>query len=224
MEGANRHRRNSLDLIAQYHSKLHIVNTESLTNSTEKETVSTPSTADEPCHACDDTSEWRVVHDELLKTWRRQASVNLWLQTASAYYYERINNWITYPTILVSAMTSVGIFSTDNEIVRYALAGVSLFSACMSALNRQIRAAERAQEYSIKARELGKFVRDLNFLLMIEYHQRPNVREALTRIRCDFDRINDTQNEPPLSIIRMYEKNHQSIESTLYQELNELKR
>lgn len=232
-------RRNSLDLIAQYYNHLNIqaLTEESSPSSSDGPTVAvrdSPKNVEEAMMQCKSdcavynralqgAQEWEAAHDELLRTWRRQASINLWLQSASAYYYERLNNLVTYPAILVSAVTSVGMFASENEIMRYVLAGLSMFSACITALSRQMRAAEKAQEYTIKARELGKFVRYLNFLLTLEMKQRPSVQEAITTLRIDFDRINDTQLEPPLNIVRLYERNHKSLESTLYEELEELK-
>jgi hypothetical protein len=237
----HRKRKDSIDLIAQYHQRLNVVSVDenpspsgSSTDNrecTDKPPVSVQA-ALETCKteqfkydgAIRNLGRWDDHHDALLKTWKRQASINHWLQLASAYYYAKVNNWMAYPTILVSALTSVGIFASDDRIVKYVLASLSLASACVIAINKQTRVAEKAEDYGSKARELGKFIRDLNFLLTLKRDQRPDVRESITKLRCDFDRINDTQSEPPLNIVRMYEKNHKSIESTLYEELDELRR
>lgn len=164
---------------------------------------------------------WDQTHDRLLVTWRKQSCINLWLQMSSAYYFQHLNNWIVYPTILISAASSMGFLaeSCPGEVVRYILASISIISACLTALSRQTRAAEKAQEYSIKAREYGTFIRNLNFLLTLDFRQRPDPRETLAKLRADFDRINETQMEPPLNIIRLYEKNHKSLESALYEDL-----
>lgn len=164
---------------------------------------------------------WDQSHNALLRTWRRQACINLWLQLSSSYFYERFNNWTTYPSIICTTVSSVGVFVTDHPAMRYCIAGMSLLSACLIALNRHSRAPELAQDYGTKTREYASFIRSLNFILILPFDQRPCVKETLTKLRADFDRINDTQTEPPINIIRMYEKNHHSLETSLYEDLKQ---
>lgn len=186
--------------------------------------VSTPSQSRFIDRCDDEQGQWNPSHDDLLKTWRRQACINLWLQLSSSYYYERLNVWSTYPTIAMSVITSIGTFIGTHIAVRYCMAGLSLLSACLVAMNRHSRAPEKAQDHTIKTREYATFIRFINFILILPPDQRPPMKETLGRLRRDFDRINVTQMEPPIHIIRSYEKNHKSLETSLYEDLNDERR
>lgn len=175
------------------------------------ETTSASSTSDDSAHS----SRWEAAHDDLLRTWRKEASINLWLQSSSAYYFQTLNNLLTYPAIVFGTTTSVGIFASQNHALQYVLAGLSMASAIMTTFNRQLRAAEKAEQYNIKARDYAMFVREINYIIAMAHDQRPHVRETITRMRIGLDRIMQTQNEPPMHIIRLYERTHPSLEQSI---------
>lgn len=162
-----------------------------------------------------DSGRWEAAHEELLKSWRKEATINLWLQSSSSYYFQWFNNLLTYPSIAFGAATSVGLFVSENHVVQYVLAGLSMLSAVMTAFNRQMRAAEKAEQYNLKARDYAAFIREINYTLTMNPEQRPNVREAITTMRIGIERISETQIEPPMHVVRRYERTHPSLENSL---------
>lgn len=160
--------------------------------------------------------EWLPHHDEILRSWKKQAAINLWLALASKYRYDIINNWLTYPCIIISALTSIGIIGMDNIMWgKYAMSGLTLFSAILSAINKHYGAAEKSQEFYMRSKDYYSFIRELDYLLNLDVRERPMVYECLTRLRAAFDRIVDLQMEPPLEIIREYEKKFKPLEMSI---------
>lgn len=164
-------------------------------------------------------TDWDESHDILIKSWRKQASINIWLQQASSYYYARLSDWTTYPCIVSSVLTAISVFSIEHEAVKYVVAGLSLVSSVLLAVNKHSRAAEKSQQYSSTARDYASFIRYLNFISILTGVQKPPMKETIAKVRSDFDKINENQLDPPLYIIRAYERNHKSIEASMYADL-----
>lgn len=161
-------------------------------------------------------NEWRESHTELLHEWKRQAAVCLWLQIASHYHYARINNWITYPTVVITAATSIGIWGIENsEIGKFIMSGVSLFAGILATVAKHCRAAEKSNEFQLRSKEYLGIIREIDYILALDVDQRPNVAETMLRIRGAFDRIMDLQLDPPLAVIRLYEERFRSLESSM---------
>lgn len=155
---------------------------------------------------------WDDGHEELLRAWRKESTMNTILQTSSSHHYQWWNTILTYPTILISAGTSVGMFSNESMPLRFALGGLALVGACLTAWNRQMRAAEKSEQYALKAREHAAFVRDVNYVLTLNREVRPDVKETIAKLRVTFDKMFESQVEPPVTVIRRYERTHAPIE------------
>jgi hypothetical protein len=155
---------------------------------------------------------WDAGHEELLRAWRKESTMNTILQTSSSHHYQWWNTLLTYPTIVISAGTSVGMFSNESMPLRFTLGGLALIGACMTAWNRQMRAAERSEQYALKAREHAAFVRDVNYVLTLNREVRPDVKETIAKLRVTFDKMFESQIEPPMSVVRRYERTHAPIE------------
>jgi len=136
---------------------------------------------------------WDNATDVLLSSWRHEAKRAAQVQTESYYFYQRIHNWITYPSILLSAFASIGTFATvhDTASLKFAIATSSFVSGTLVAINKHLRAAEKSQEHQSKSREFEKLVRDIDF---ITSQQRS---EALVQLKADFERITSNQPQPP---------------------------
>ena len=166
--------------------------------------------------------KWNESHDMLLKLWRKQASINLWLQLASNYYYTRMNDYLTYPAIIVSAATSIGVFGSDDSLKgKFAISILALLSGILTAINKHCRAAEKGQEYALRAKDYYTFIREIDFILSTSKEERPSMTETLERVKSAYDRIVDMQMEPPIHVIRDYEKKFRPLANSLFTDLQE---
>lgn len=168
----------------------------------------------------DHASKWNDSHDNLLKLWRKQASINLWLQLASNYFYTRLNDYLSYPAIIVSAATSIGVFGSDDSLKgKFAISILALVSGILTAVNKHCRAAEKGQEYALRAKDYYTFIREIDFILSRTREERPPMTETLERVKSTYDRIVDMQMEPPIHVIRDYEKKFRPLEASLFSDL-----
>lgn len=174
--------------------------------------------------ATDRMSKWHEGHDNLLRIWRKQAAINLWLQLASNYYYHKLNDCLSYPSIIISAATSIGVFGSDNSMVgKYAISILALMSGILTAVNKHCRAAEKSQEFALRAKDYYTFIREIDFILSICKDERKDMGETLERIRSTYDRIVDMQLEPPIHIVREYEKKFKPLEASLFDLSSEMR-
>ena len=161
--------------------------------------------------------DWRESHQLLLHEWKRQAAVCLWLQIASHYHYSRINNILTYPTVIITAFTSVGVWGIEGSTAgKYVMSSVSLVAGILATVSKHCRAAEKSNEFQLRSKEYLAIIREIDYILALDEDQRPEVGETLMRIRATFDRIMDLQLDPPLRVIRAYEDRFRSLESSMF--------
>lgn len=170
--------------------------------------------------ALEKAGRWNENHDNLLQNWRKQASINLWLQLASNYYYTRLNDYLSYPAIIVSAATSIGVFGIDDNLGgKLAISVMALVTGILTAINKHCRAAEKGQEFALRAKDYYTFIREIDFILSTSRDERGDLGETLERVKNTYDRIVDMQLEPPIHVIRDYEKKFRPLENSLFSDL-----
>lgn len=169
-------------------------------------------------------SSWNEQYDTLMKNWRKQCAINMWLQMASHYYYRRIHQFLTYPSIIFSAVASVGIFSMSDcketsQIERYIMGSFSLLAALLTSINNHIQSLEKANEHKHCAYNFLKLVREMDYILTLRYEDRPPPGEVIADYRAHIEHIVDVQENPPLKVVQEYNKTHKSVENSLFEDL-----
>ena len=165
-------------------------------------------------------SDWTSNHDDILRSWRKQCAISMWLALASKYYYSSMNNWLTYPGIIISAITSIGIvgLGCDGPGL-YVLSILNLLGGILNTVCKQAQPAEKSQDFYLRAKDYYTLIREIDYLLAINTHDRPPVNEVMVRIKSDLDRIMDQQMQCPLKIIREYEQKFQPLHDGMYADL-----
>lgn len=166
---------------------------------------------------CCPSMYWHDGHNSLLQHWRKQASINLWLQIVSNYYYMRINDWLSYPSILLSASLSIGVFGLGTSMTsQFVSAILAMLAGILVAINKHVGSPEKAQAHMLRAKDYYSFVRYLDCLLSTVFEERDPMSETMLRIKGNFNRIVDMSLEPPLSVVRSYEERFRPIEKILF--------
>lgn len=164
---------------------------------------------------------WKPEHDELLATWRHQAAVNLWLQVGSSYYYRKLADFLAYPSIILSTITSISVFATlqNSKIGPYLTSAMAMLSGILVGVNKHVKAAEKAECFSICSKEYYALIREIDFILSTPTFERAAKKETLANIQTTFDKVVEMSLDPPLHIIRQYENRFKPIETQLLHEL-----
>lgn len=176
------------------------------------------------------TWQWCDKYDDLLKRWRKYCAIHMWLQMRSYYLYSTIDDWLTYPVILLSTASSIGIFSTPStdcastgsKIERYVMGSLALLAAVLASINKHNQSADKAYNYQERCREYQMLIRKINYILAQPYEDRNEVAEVVTEIRGEIDKVTNQQRHPPRWIIRAFNQTHQELDTTLYEDLEQL--
>jgi hypothetical protein len=148
---------------------------------------------------------WTPAHDELLREWKLRAYVEYYIQTFSMYSLRKQSNWISYPIIVLSTTAGASIFSSDNHYIKYVAASMTLMSAILTGLLRQIQPGERSSQHNAASRRWSGLIRTIQQVLSTPVSQRPNVEVFLLQITSEMESVGSSQPEPLLSAIRKFQ-------------------
>lgn len=172
---------------------------------------------------------WKQEYEAILMSWRKLSAINMWLSLASKHMFEKINNWLTYPSIIISVFMSIGIIGLNNcsdgaTVETYVLASLTLIAAILTTINKHLGAAEKSHEFYVRSKEYYALIREIDYILALNIHDRPEVFETIVRMRADLEKIIDNQMDFPLHIIQKYETKYKSLESSLFVDLESEKK
>lgn len=161
---------------------------------------------------------WNEQHEEILKEWKAKCFVNLWLQDASSYFYTKLYNWLSYPVIIVSSLSSAALFSSDNLIIKYIVGVMTLSSGILTAITRQLKPGELHQQHSLTTRRYHNLIRSIDTCLSLTVPMRPQPSTFIEKIGLEIDTLAASQLDPPLKIIKQFEKKFGPLDRMLYGE------
>lgn len=163
-------------------------------------------------------SEWTEAHEDILKEWKAKCFVNLWLQDKSAYYYVRLYNFLSYPVIMLSSVSSAALFSSDNHTLKYIAGVMTLCSGVLTAVTRQLKPGEMYQQHALTTRRYNNLLRNIDICLSLTVTMRPSPAHFLDKIGLEIENLASNQLDPPLNVIRLFEHKYGPLDKMLYGE------
>ena len=174
---------------------------------------------------------WTIAHENILKEWKAKAFAYLWLQLNSCYFYIRIYNWLAYSVIVLSSFASATMFSLNSQedchtpffginivIIQYVIGSISLLSAILTGLIRQLKPGEMYQQHASTAKKYHSLIRSIDACLSLTSNLRPDPVTFIEKAGIELDNLANNQIEPPLTVIRRFEKEYGTLEKILYGE------
>lgn len=171
-----------------------------------------------------DLAQWSEQDINILRELRKSCLIHLHLQSQSAYYFHMLHNFITIPNILMGAVLSVSLFSVENERWRLASGILAVSVTFLSSLNKQLAPGEKSQLHCFVARQYERIYRDIrmNVNMLTDESQQ---RMFITTLKSEVDKIFGMQPDPPMSIMRHFEKrNKKSVEDIMYPEMEQIEK
>lgn len=168
--------------------------------------------------------QWTKEHEGILKEWKAKAFAYLWLQNNSCYHYLLLQNWLAYTVIILSSVSSAIMFSymplcyISIDIVQYIIGSLSLLSAILTGITRQLKPGEMYQQHAITAKRYHNLIRSIDACLSLTRVLRPNPVLFIEKAGAELDTLANTQIEPPLFVIRRFERIYGPLEKVLYGE------
>ena len=161
------------------------------------------------------TKHWNKQHEELLEKWCIKLYAQMWLQQKSMYYFNSVNNWLTYPTI-VSSLSSATLFSTNNIAAKYTIGALSLATAIITGLTRHIKPAEKTQQHATALLQYQEMIHTITTCLNLPLEMREDPRQFIRDIESKMKTWNEKQAMPPPHIIYWFERQYGEIDKILY--------
>lgn len=175
---------------------------------------------------------WTHAHESILKEWKAKAFAYLWLQNNSCYFYIRLHNWLAYIVIVLSSFASATMFSLNTTngscetpllgisivAVQYVVGTVSLLSAILTGVIRQLKPGELYQQHASTAKRYHTLIRSIDACLSLTCILRPDPAIFIEKAGAELDNLANNQVDPPLSVIKKFEEIYGPLERILYGE------
>lgn len=161
---------------------------------------------------------WNTDYEKILKEWKAKSFVNMWLNMKSSYYYNSLNDWLTYPVIILSSISATILFSTDISIARLIIAIFYICTVIIAGLLIELSPGQKSEQYMVSARRYTILIRNIDYCLSIPPYMRTDPIKFIEKVNIELDNIADVENIIPKYIIKNFEKQYGSIEKLLYGE------
>lgn len=160
--------------------------------------------------------KWLPQHTNLLKSWKGQAFVHLWTQAATMYVYRRVYTILSFPILILSSISGTIVYAS-NSWVKYAISALSIFTAILASLQRQIRPSERAQEHLVVVQKYTVLIRNINMTIHLPDDQRPDPSTFINQIKLELDALASSQPDPLEIVLYWFNRRFRvSFEKALY--------
>ena len=162
------------------------------------------------------SSVWTSDYEKIVVEWRAKSFVNMWLQLKSAYYYETINDILTYPMIVFSSVSGATIFATDTLYTRLIIAILSLITVVITGILIEVRPGQKAEAHFACMRCYTALIRNMDYCTSLPFNLRPEPIHYIDKVNNEIIRMSDQDILIPKFIITKFEKKFGNLDRILY--------
>lgn len=159
---------------------------------------------------------WCPKQEQLLIRWAEKAAGYRWLHNHARLHFKRANDWLSYPSIIISSITGVGGFavlnpggndekSTDTQMkimfVQYAFAFLNVIGGILTSISKFSESSKLSELHSVMCVQYSKFYRNIDMELSLDPQHRQDVVEFVNTCRQEYDRLLDEAPDIPANSI-----------------------
>ena len=159
---------------------------------------------------------WTNAYEKIVVEWRAKSFVNMWLQLKSGYYYERINDVLTYPMIILSSVSGATIFVSDNEYLRLVTACLSLITIIITGMLVEVRPGQKAESHYACMRAYTSLIRNMDYCISLPIELRPEPISYIDKVNNEMTHIADQDVIIPRNILTHFNKKFGDIDRIMY--------
>ena len=164
----------------------------------------------------DETHHWCDKQEKLLKSWAERAAGYRWLHNHARLHYKRQNDYLSYPSIVISSITGVGGFAVLNPsgndnvpqhvknkimIVQYFFAFLNVIGGILTSIGKFSQSSTLSDSHSLMCVQYSKFYRNIDMELSLDEKDRSCVVDFVKKCREEYDRLlDDAPDIPSISI------------------------
>lgn len=159
---------------------------------------------------------WCPKQEQLLVRWAEKAAGYRWLHNHARLHFKRVNDYMSYPSIIISSITGVGGFAvlnpsgnenlddeTKNKIMiaQYMFAFLNVVGGILTSLSKFSQSAQLSEAHSVMCVQYSKFYRNIDMELSLDPEHRQDVIEFVNTCRQEYDRLLDDAPDIPANAI-----------------------
>lgn len=164
---------------------------------------------------------WCKKQEMLLQKWSEKAAGYRWLHTNARLYFSRRNDYLAYPSIIISSITGVGGFAVLNPnghedmgektkkfiiAMQYVFAFLNVMGGILSSLSKFSQYSNLTAAHSTMCVQWSKLYRAIDMELSLDTKHRADAIEFVMKIREDYDRLLSESPDIPQSSIIAFHK------------------
>lgn len=155
---------------------------------------------------------WTAAQEAILVEWSDKAASYRWLHEGAERYYQRLNNWLTVPVIVVSTAAGTANFGISNLVPPYSCAasyiigGVTLLAGLVTTLAKFLRVGEKLEAHHAASMSWGKLNRLISVELSLRRDQRVQCQDFVKISRAEVDRLIEMSPMIPQPILDKFRK------------------
>jgi hypothetical protein len=159
---------------------------------------------------------WCPKQEQLLIRWAEKAAGYRWLHNHARLHFKRVNDWLSYPSIIISSITGVGGFAVLNPsgdegvssetkskimFIQYAFAFLNVIGGILTSISKFSQSSQLAEAHSAMCVQYSKFYRNIDMELSLDPQHRQDVIEFVNKCREEYDRLLDDAPDIPANAI-----------------------
>ena len=164
----------------------------------------------------EESHQWCDKQEKLLKSWAERAAGYRWLHNHARLHYKKQNDYLSYPSIVISSITGVGGFAVLNPsgsdnvsqhvknkimIVQYFFAFLNVLGGILTSISKFSQSSTLSDSHSLMCVQYSKFYRNIDMELSLDEKDRSCVVDFVKKCREEYDRLlDDAPDIPSISI------------------------
>ena len=159
---------------------------------------------------------WDVSLEAIFSELGDEAQINAFLHKKANEYYTRQNIKYQLPIIVLSALSGSGNFISANfpdyaNLIVLGIGGVSIFTSIISSVAQFLKVSQLSENHRISYLSWEKFHSTIKFQLKRRKDSRDNIRDFLSLIIPEYQRLKEISNDIPVHICDQVKKNKKNL-------------
>ena len=168
-----------------------------------------------------DCDGWCEKQERLLIKWAEKAAGYRWLHNHARLYYQKQNDYLSYPSIVIASITGVGGFAVLNPsgnegvsqdtknnimIIQYFFAFLNVLAGILTSISKFSQSLPLSEAHSLMCVSWSKFYRCVDMELSLDVKHRGSVVEFIMKSREEYDKLLDDSPDIPAISIKAFLK------------------
>ena len=158
-------------------------------------------------------AEWTPEQEKILKIWAEKSAGYRFLHQYAADKNRKLNDRLSFGSMILTTLSSIGGFSDMGTAVMYTIAGMNIISTFLNAIQRFYRSAEKAETHSEYARQFASLYRNVVVELTLAPEHRARCNELSKLVRADYERLVNGSPNVPHSAVAAFHKKFKDVKS-----------